>query len=564
MARDKSAELEGKVLDIKDSLVEAVREAAEEAMAEGVLTRGEIPAVALEVPPQKEMGDFATNFAMQSARVFRQNPRRIAEEIVSRLHLPSLERAEIAGPGFINFFLRADVLYDALSQAIDAGEAYGTLLAKEREPVMVEYVSANPTGPLHVGHGRGAAVGSALVNLLRVAGYPVRSEYYINDAGNQIDTLAASVNARYLALFDRAIEFPANGYRGADIIATAERIAAKEGDRYLAMSEKERLQAFREVALKEKLATLQEDLSAFNVRFDVWFSERTLHPEKVRVAIEELRAKGAVYEKDGALWLRATDYGDDKDRVVVRENGEPTYLAADIAYHRDKLERGFGTLIDLWGADHHGYICRVKAALAALGYDPSRLTVLLLQMVSLYRGGELVKMSKRTGESVTLAELMDEVGTDAARYFFVMRSLDSQLDFDLDLAKRQSNENPVYYVQYAHARIASIFRQAEEVGLTMEEEPALARLTDETEIALIKKILEYPDEVDRAAADYAPQRIARFAYDTAAAFHSFYSKCRIMGVDEPLAKARLALAGKAQQVIRHALTILGVSAPQSM
>lgn len=554
----------GMSLDIKDHLARAVWAAAEEAMAEGVLSRGEMPAVALEVPPQKEMGDFATNFAMQSARIFRQNPRRIAETIVSRLHLAELDRAEIAGPGFINFFLRADVLYDALSQAIDQGEAYGTLLAKEREPVMVEYVSANPTGPLHVGHGRGAAVGSALVNLLRVAGYPVRSEYYINDAGNQIDILAASVNARYLELFDRAAVFPENGYHGADIIATAERIAAKEGDRYLAMPEAERLQAFREVALREKLAALQEDLAAFNVRFDVWFSERNLHPEKVQTAIAELRTKGAVYEQDGALWFRSTDYGDDKDRVVVRENGEPTYLAADIAYHRDKFERGFGTLINLWGADHHGYVCRVKAAMAALGYDPSRLTVLLLQMVSLYRGGELVKMSKRTGESVTLAELIEEVGTDAARYFFVMRSLDSQLDFDLDLAKSQSNENPVYYIQYAHARIASIFRQAKEAGLTVDEEPDLMQLTDETEIALIKKIIEYPDEIERAAADYAPQRIARFAYDTAAAFHSFYSKCRIMGVEKSLARARLALAGKAQQVIRHALNILGISAPQKM
>lgn len=551
-------------LEIKESLAQAVVEAAKAAMAEGVLPAGEIPAVALEVPPQKEMGDFSTNFAMQTARLFRQNPRRIAESITSRLQLPELLRTEIAGPGFINFYLRTNVLYEALEQALDAGEAYGTLLAKEREPVMVEYVSANPTGPLHVGHGRGAAVGSALVNLLRVAGYPVRSEYYINDAGNQIDTLAASVNARYLEHFGHTVAFPENGYRGADIIATAERIAAKEGDRYLAMPEEERLEAFKEVALKEKLAALQEDLTAFNVNFDVWFSERRLHPEKVHAAIEELRAKGAVYEQEGALWLRSTAYGDDKDRVVVRANGEPTYLAADIAYHRDKLERGFGTLINLWGADHHGYVCRVKAALAALGYDPARLTVLLLQMVSLYRGGEVVKMSKRTGESVTLAELMEEVGTDAARYFFVMRSLDSQLDFDLDLAKSQSNENPVYYVQYAHARIASIFRQAAEVGLAVGEAPALTRLTDETEIALIKKILEYPDEVDRAAVDYAPQRIARFAYDTAAAFHSFYSKCRIMGVEEPLAKARLALAGKAQQVIRHALNVLGVFAPQKM
>ncbi|MFC2337747.1 MAG: arginine--tRNA ligase [Negativicutes bacterium] len=551
-------------MDIKNSLSEAIRNAAKQAIADGVFPVGEIPAITLEVPPKKEMGDFATNFAMQSARVFRLPPHRIAEEIVRRLSLEELERAEIAGPGFINVFLRAEVLYEELEQAIAAGESYGTLMAKEREPIMVEYVSANPTGPLHVGHGRGAAVGSALVNLLRVAGYPVRSEYYINDAGNQIETLAASVNARYLELFGQPAELPENGYHGADIIDTAKRIAEKDGDRYLALSEEERLKVFREVALKEKLAALREDLSRFNVRFDVWFSERTLHPAKVTDAIAKLRENGTIYEKDGALWLRSTDYGDDKDRVVIRENGEPTYLAADIAYHRDKFERGFGKLVDIWGADHHGYVCRVKAAMKALGYDPEKLRILLLQMVSLYRGGEPVKMSKRTGESVTLAELIEEVGTDAARYFFVMRSLDSQLDFDLDLARKQSNENPVYYVQYAHARIASIFRQAEEIRLTVEEDPDLTRLTDETEIALIKLITQYPDEVDKAAADYAPQRIAHFAHDLAGAFHSFYSKCRIMGVDEPLAKARLALAGKTQQVIRHALGILGVSAPEKM
>ena len=551
-------------MDIKNSLSEAIRNAAKQAVADGVFPAGEIPAITLEVPPKKELGDFATNFAMQSARVFRLAPHRIAEEIVRRLSLEELERAEIAGPGFINVFLRAEVLYEELEQAIAAGESYGTLMAKEREPIMVEYVSANPTGPLHVGHGRGAAVGSALVNLLRVAGYPVRSEYYINDAGNQIETLAASVNARYLELFGQPAELPENGYHGADIIDTAKRIAEKDGDRYLALSEEERLKVFREVALKEKLAALREDLSRFNVRFDVWFSERTLHPAKVTDAIAKLRENGTIYEKDGALWLRSTDYGDDKDRVVIRENGEPTYLAADIAYHRDKFERGFGTLVDIWGADHHGYVCRVKAAMKALGYDPEKLRILLLQMVSLYRGGEPVKMSKRTGESVTLAELIEEVGTDAARYFFVMRSLDSQLDFDLDLARKQSNENPVYYVQYAHARIASIFRQAEEIRLTVEEDPDLTRLTDETEIALIKLITQYPDEVDKAAADYAPQRIAHFAHDLAGAFHSFYSKCRIMGVDEPLAKARLALAGKTQQVIRHALGILGVSAPEKM
>lgn len=551
-------------MDIKDTLIQAINDAAAAAVKEQVFPEAELPKIILEVPPKKELGDFATNFAMQSARAFHMNPRKIAEELVKRLQGDWLEKAEIAGPGFINFYLKSNVIYDSLAKIIEQGEAYGILPAKDMKPIQVEYVSANPTGPLHVGHGRGAAAGSALVNLLRAAGYPVKSEYYINDAGNQVDNLAASVNARYLELFGQKVEFPENGYHGADIIDTAKRIKAKDGDKYLNMPAEERLAIFKELALKEKLAALKEDLTAFNVEYDVWFSERTLHPDKVNESVEVLRKNGNIYEKDGALWLKSTAYGDDKDRVVIRDNGVPTYLAADIAYHDNKFQRGFGKVINIWGADHHGYICRVKAALSALGYNPDDLDVLLLQMVSLYRGGELVKMSKRTGESVTLAELMEEVGTDAARYFFVMRSLDSQLDFDLDLAKSQSNENPVYYIQYAHARICSIFRQAKEANIEIVAQPELSLLTDETEIALIKKIEEYPEEVEKAAADYAPQRIARFVYELASAFHSFYSKCRIIGVDLPVAQARLALVGEAGLVIRQALKILGVSAPEKM
>lgn len=551
-------------MDIKDTLIQAINDAAVAAVKEQVFPEAELPKIILEVPPKKELGDFATNFAMQSARAFHMNPRKIAEELVKRLQGDWLEKAEIAGPGFINFYLKSNVIYDSLAKIIEQGEAYGILPAKDMKPIQVEYVSANPTGPLHVGHGRGAAAGSALVNLLRAAGYPVKSEYYINDAGNQVDNLAASVNARYLELFGQEVEFPENGYHGADIIDTAKRIKAKDGDKYLNMPAEERLAIFKELALKEKLAALKEDLTAFNVEYDVWFSERTLHPDKVNESVEVLRKNGNIYEKDGALWLKSTAYGDDKDRVVIRDNGVPTYLAADIAYHDNKFQRGFGKVINIWGADHHGYICRVKAALSALGYNPDDLDVLLLQMVSLYRGGELVKMSKRTGESVTLAELMEEVGTDAARYFFVMRSLDSQLDFDLDLAKSQSNENPVYYIQYAHARICSIFRQAKEANIEIVAQPELSLLTDETEIALIKKIEEYPEEVEKAAADYAPQRIARFVYELASAFHSFYSKCRIIGVDLPVAQARLALVGEAGLVIRQALKILGVSAPEKM
>lgn len=552
-------------MDIKDTICEAIKKAADSAVADGIFPAGELPAIVLEVPPKKELGDFATNVAMQSARVFRKSPRNIAEELVKRIEGEWLDRIDIAGPGFINFYLKSNVLYDTLASIINKGEAFGQLAKKDIAPIQVEYVSANPTGPLHIGHGRGAAAGSALVNLLRAAGYPVTSEYYINDAGNQINNLALSVNHRYLELLGKADEatFPENGYHGADIVDTAQRIINKDGEKYLDMSEDERLAIFKELALKEKLAALKEDLEAFNVTFDVWFSERTLHPDMVNAAVDVLKNNGKIYEQDGALWLKSTEYGDDKDRVVIRDNGVPTYLAADIAYHKNKYERGFGKIINLWGADHHGYICRVKAAMSALGFDAEKLDVRLLQMVRLLRGGELVKLSKRTGQTITLSELIEEVGTDAARYFFVMRSMDSQLDFDMDLATSQSNENPVYYIQYAHARICSIFRQAEENNLKAEN-PELALLVEETEINLINKLAEYEDEIEKAAKEYAPQRIARYAYDLAGCFHSFYNQCRILGVDEKLAEARLALVKATAHVIRHALAIVGVSAPERM
>ena len=552
-------------MDIKDTICEAIKKAADSAVADGIFPAGELPAIVLEVPPKKELGDFATNVAMQSARVCRKSPRNIAEELVKRIEGEWLDRIDIAGPGFINFYLKSNVLYDTLASIINKGEAFGQLAKKDIAPIQVEYVSANPTGPLHIGHGRGAAAGSALVNLLRAAGYPVTSEYYINDAGNQINNLALSVNHRYLELLGKADEatFPENGYHGADIVDTAQRIIKKDGEKYLDMSEDERLAIFKELALKEKLAALKEDLEAFNVTFDVWFSERTLHPDMVNAAVDVLKNNGKIYEQDGALWLKSTEYGDDKDRVVIRDNGVPTYLAADIAYHKNKYERGFGKIINLWGADHHGYICRVKAAMSALGFDAEKLDVRLLQMVRLLRGGELVKLSKRTGQTITLSELIEEVGTDAARYFFVMRSMDSQLDFDMDLATSQSNENPVYYIQYAHARICSIFRQAEENNLKAEN-PELALLVEETEINLINKLAEYEDEIEKAAKEYAPQRIARYAYDLAGCFHSFYNQCRILGVDEKLAEARLALVKATAHVIRHALGIVGVSAPERM
>ncbi|WP_196594471.1 arginine--tRNA ligase [Pectinatus sottacetonis] len=551
-------------MNIQELIKDIVKKSVQKNMSAGVFPQAIIPDVILEVPPQKEYGDFATNFSMQSARVFHMPPKKIAEELVKQIDSDYLDKIEIAGPGFINFYLKPEIIYKQLADVMEKDNKFGNLPLKNSGKIMVEYVSANPTGPLHVGHGRGAAYGSALVNLLRAAGYYVRSEYYINDAGNQIDNLAASVNARYLELLGKKTEFPENGYHGQDIIDTAKRIINKTGTKYLDMPDKERLCVFKELALQEKLAVLKEDLNAFNVHFDNWFSERTLHPDAVNSACEILLQNKAMYEKEGAKWLRSTQYGDDKDRVVIRDNGVPTYLASDIAYHKNKFDRGFDKLIDIWGADHHGYVCRVKASIKALGFDPDRLDVLLLQMVSLYRNGELVKMSKRTGQSVTLAELIEEVGTDAARYFFIMRSLDSQLDFDLDLAKSESNENPVYYVQYAHARICSIFRQAEEAGIHISEKVDLSLLTDDAEITLIKKILSYPDEIELAARDYAPHRIANYLHDLAADFHSFYNKCRIIGVDLKLGQSRLALAGVVKNTIHHALDILGISSPEKM
>lgn len=552
-------------MDIKMRLAEKIRQTAQKAIAEGVVKEGALPEVLLTVPPKKEFGDFATNFAMQSARSLHCNPRVLAQYIVEHLTGGYVQKAEIAGPGFINFYLNPDWVWDMLAEIVEAGENYGNLSPVAGEKIQLEYVSANPTGPLHVGHGRGAAVGSALGNLLKAAGYQVEREYYINDAGNQMDNLARSVNARYLELSGRTCEFPEDGYHGQDIVETARRILNKYGDKFLQMEEAERLEQFKTIAYEEKLAALREDLEHFNVHFDSWFSEKTLHEgNKIKEACDTLLAKGYMYEKDGALWLKSTEFGDDKDRVVIRDNGVPTYFAADIAYHTNKFQRGFDRVINLWGADHHGYIARMKAAMQCMGFRPEQLEILVLQMVRLLRDGQEVKMSKRTGQSVTLNELIEEVGTDAARFFFIMRSIDSQLDFDLDLAKKKSNDNPVFYVQYAHARICSILRQVEEAGIRVDGKGNYKRLTESVEIDLIKKLGEYPEMLAQAAADRAVQQVAHYVYDLAGLFHSAYNQCRILGVDEELQQARLAMVLAVGHVLRHGLDILGVSAPEKM
>ena len=552
-------------MDIKTVLTDAIIKTAKNAIAAGVVKDGTLPEVQLMVPPKKEFGDFASNFAMQSARALRCNPRVLAQYIVENLDCPYVKKAEIAGPGFINFYLNPDWVYDMLARIVEAGENYGNLPKASDEKIQLEYVSANPTGPLHVGHGRGAAVGSALANLLKAAGYDVEQEYYINDAGNQMTNLARSVNARYLELLGKEIEFPEDGYHGHDIIDTAQRIINKYGDRFLQMEEAERLEEFKTIAYQEKLAALKEDLERFNVRFDVWFSEKTLHEaNKIKEACERLLEKGYMYEQDGALWLKSTAFGDDKDRVVIRDNGVPTYFAADIAYHANKFGRGFDRVINLWGADHHGYIARMKAAMQCMGYQPEQLEILILQMVRLLRDGQEVKMSKRTGQSVTLNELIDEVGTDAARFFFVMRSIDSQLDFDLDLAVKKSNDNPVFYVQYAHARICSIMRQVAEAGITVQGKGNYKLLTEPVEVDLIKKLGEYPEMLAEAAKERAVQQVAHYVYELAGLFHSAYNQCRILGVNEELQQARLAMVMAVGHVVRHALSILGVSAPEKM
>ena len=554
-------------MDMKETVIQGIKAALAAAVSAGDLPDGEYPDVLLEVPPQKEFGDFATNIAMQSARIAHKSPRMIADVLLKHLDAPWLEKAEVAGAGFINFFLKHDIIYDTLCHILEQGKQYGQAPLRAEDTVQVEYVSANPTGPLHVGHGRGAAYGSALVNLLRAAGYNVQSEYYINDAGNQMNNLAASVNARYLELLGKKAEIPENGYHGADIIDTARAIIEQDGDKYLQMDEKDRLEIFKNRAYEEKLKALKRDLESFNVTFDKWFSERTLHPEAIKKACETLKGNGNMYEKDGALWLKSTAYGDDKDRVVIRDNGVPTYLAADIAYHKNKYERQFKKLINIWGADHHGYVARVKAAMVALGLDPNQLEILLLQMVNLFRNGELVKMSKRTGQAITLNELIEEVGTDAARYFFIMRSLDTQLDFDLDLAKSHSNENPVYYIQYANARIFSIYKQIAENGDVFDmtwKNTKWDKLKEERELALIKKMAAYPEEIRKAAADRAPHRIAHFVYEMAGLFHAFYNNCHIIQSDKELEEARLALVTAVQITIANCLAVLGISAPETM
>ncbi|PAK47760.1 arginine--tRNA ligase [Paenibacillus sp. 7541] len=554
-------------LDHINSLVaEAVGDAA---VAAGLVSREELPQVLLEVPKDKAHGDLATNLAMQLTRIAKKNPRQIAEAIVEHLdkEKASIEKADIAGPGFINFTLDKSYLYPVVELVQQQGADYGRVDLGKGQRVQVEFVSANPTGSLHLGHARGAAVGDALCNLLDYAGYEVTREYYINDAGNQVMNLCKSIEARYLQELGQDAEMPEDGYHGEDIIGFAKELVAEKGDALLSMDPAERTAFLREYGLGKELDKIKRDLNRFRVHFDEWFSETSLYEDGlVEKALNELKNKGEAYEQDGATWLRTTDYGDDKDRVLVKNDGTYTYLTPDIAYHRNKYERGFDRMINIWGADHHGYIPRMKAAMEALGFDPGKLTVLIAQMVSLFQNGEKVKMSKRTGKAVTMEDLMDEVGVDAIRYFFTMRSMDSHLDFDMDLAVSTSNENPVFYVQYAHARICSVFRQAEEQGVEVQplSEVNLHVLQSEHEYDILRKMGELPQEVSVAADNYAPHRLIRYVYELSSLFHSYYKAQRVITEDAAQTQARLALLSAVRTVIANVLRLVGVSAPERM
>jgi arginyl-tRNA synthetase len=553
------------VEQVKERLKVEIKAAVSKA---GLAEEAQIPDVLLEIPKDKEHGDYSTNMAMQLARVAKKAPRMIAEELVANFDKEkgSIEKIEIAGPGFINFYMNNSYLTDLIPSILEAGESYGETNIGNKEKVQVEFVSANPTGDLHLGHARGAAVGDSLCNVLAKAGYDVSREYYINDAGNQINNLARSVEARYLQALGKDAEMPEDGYHGGDIIGIGKKLAEEFGDKYVDENSDDRLSFFREYGLKYEMSKLKADLEEFRVGFDVWYSETSLyHNGKIDNALAAIKDKGHIYEEDGATWFRSTTFGDDKDRVLIKNDGSYTYLTPDIAYHKDKLDRGFTKLINVWGADHHGYIPRMKAAIEALGYGKETLEVEIIQLVHLYKNGEKMKMSKRTGKAVTMRDLIEEVGLDAVRYFFAMRSADTHMDFDLDLAVSTSNENPVYYAQYAHARICSMLRQGEEQGLTYAENLKLDEISSEKEFDLLKKLGEFPQAVAEAAQKRIPHRITNYIYDLASALHSFYNAEKVLDPENiEKSRARLGLMKATQTTLQNALTLIGVSAPEKM
>lgn len=552
-------------------LKQDLQAAALAARAAGELNFEQLPDFVIERPREKAHGDWAANIAMLLARQAKMPPRKIAEAILAHLYKDGpatwVEGVEIAGAGFINFRMKPNWLTDGLANAAEMGKAFGESDFGHAERVNIEFVSANPTGELHLGNARGGAIGDSLANIMQAAGYQVSREYYINDAGKQIENFGLSLEARYLQQLGQDVEFPEDGYHGEDINRTAAEYIAEFGDKLMDVDSQTRRSELAEYALKKKLDAIRIALAHYGVEYDVWFSEQTLHSAgAVSAAVEALRDKGSLIEQDGALWFKADDYGCEKPEVLVRANGIPTYYAADIAYHKNKFDRGFDRLINIWGADHHGHVARLKAAVGALGYPADKLEVILMQLVRLFQGGEIMRMSKRAGTYVTLEELVEDVGRDATRFFFIMRSADSQMDFDIDLAKSQSMDNPVYYVQYAHARINSIINQAAEQGIGLADiaNVNFSLLVEESERDLLRRLLELPDEIAAAADQETPHKIASYVMELSALFHSFYGNCRVLGVDSDLQQARLWLCRVTADAVAKCLGLLGVSAPDKM
>lgn len=548
----------------------AIIDAMGRAMSAGELPLAPTPNFTIETPADITNGDLASNVAMVSARAFKKAPRAIAEAITKYIELEgtNLDRFEIAGPGFINFFYGKQFYTSVIREIEEKGADYGKSDFGQGKRILVEFVSANPTGPMHIGNARGGALGDSLASVLSAAGYDVSREFYVNDAGNQIEKFATSLEIRYLQIYKDGIELPEDAYHGQDIIDHAKNFAEINGDKYVNAESSERRKALVDFALPKNIQGLENDLLKYRIKYDRWFRESTLHQSgAVKNIVELLKEKGHTYEQDGAIWFKATEFGADKDFVLVRSNGIPTYVVPDIAYHYDKLvTRGFDKAIDVLGADHHGYVPRLKAALTALGVDASRLDAVLMQMVRLVRNGEIVKASKRSGKAITLVTLLEEVPIDAARFFFNLREPNSHFDFDLDLAIEQSSQNPVYYVQYAHARICNIVKGLAESGITQRActDEELALLTAPEEIELINKLASLTGEIITSAKTYDPARVTHYVYETATLFHKFYNACRVKGEDESLMQARLALCVATKTVIENVLTMFKITAPESM
>lgn len=560
------------VSDIKQSITALVRAALDAAAASGTLSAcAELPAFVVEIPADTSHGDFATNAAMVCARTFRCAPRKVAEAICQNLVLEGsgIERVEIAGPGFINFFLSQGWFSEVVHSVLAQGDAYGRTSFGSGEKVQVEFVSANPTGPMHMGNARGGAIGDCLAAALDWAGYEVTREFYVNDAGNQIEKFGRSLEARYLQIYqgEDAVEFPEDGYHGDDIKARAQEFADLHGNRLVQADGPDRRRELIGYALPKNIEKLRQDLESYRIAYDVWFLESTLHNGAIDQAIQRLSDRGMTYEKEGALWYKATENGGEKDEVLVRANGFPTYFAADIAYHYNKFAvRGFDRVINVWGADHHGHVARLKGAMDAIGLDGSKLDIVLMQLVRLMKDGKPYKMSKRTGKAISLTDLIEEVPVDAARFYFNMREPNSTFDFDLDLAIEQSAQNPVYYVQYAHARICSILRKLVEEGVSPRACTAdeLDAMDGPFETELIRCLARFPQEIVETARSYDPAKLTKYAVEAATLFHKFYDKCRIRGEAEPLMQARLNLCLAVRTVLRNVLTILKITVPESM